>query len=234
MFKKFFSALLPSSCALCGTLSGTVVCGSCYCQCKQVNKVRCVQCGIALEGEGHDKKCGRCLKSSPSYDVTLTAVDYAPPIDQLVVALKFQHQLALVSFFARMLQERIKESGEPLPDFFLATPLSEVRLIERGFNQSLEIAKICARHFNIPFYRDVLIRNKHTAAQMSLSMKERYQNVKGVFLVDTRFRHMLEGKHIGVVDDVMTTGATMEEIAYVLKRNGARKITNLVFARTPL
>jgi ComF family protein len=108
-------------------------------------------------------------------------------------------------------------------------PLAFERHAERGFNQALEIARRLARALTVPLDADALLRVRHAAPQHLLALAERRRNVRGAFTVraDVRGRHML------VVDDVMTSGATLEEIASVLKKAGAARVTNLVVARTP-
>ena len=107
------------------------------------------------------------------------------------------------------------------------------RLIERGFNQSHEIAKTFAKWMNVPLRSDLIYRNRDTEKQSTISFKERKNNVQGAFSI-TRISHaILKGTHIGLVDDVMTTGHTLEEIAHLLKNAGTRRVTNFVFARTP-
>lgn len=119
------------------------------------------------------------------------------------------------------------------PDILIAVPLGKARLIERGFNQSHEIAKTLARSMKLPLYADLIYRNRETAKQSTISFSERKQNVHNAFTVSHDALSFIRGKHIGVVDDVMTTGHTLEEIARILKKAGAGYITNFVFARTP-
>ena len=128
---------------------------------------------------------------------------------------------------------RQKRLAELRPDFITAVPLGNSRLIERGFNQSHEIAKTFAKWMNVPLRSDLIYRNRDTEKQSTISFKERKNNVQGAFSI-TRISHaILKGTHIGLVDDVMTTGHTLEEIAHLLKNAGTRRVTNFVFARTP-
>jgi ComF family protein len=170
----------------------------------------------------------------PAFDATIAATDYVPPFDQLVLALKFGNQLALAALFARMLRDALLQTSQSaLPDVLCAMPLSPQRLAERGFNQALEVAKPLARALGIPLAPTLVARVRDTRAQAMLRTEERQRNVRNVFALSPQAQQHLQGRHIGVVDDVITTGATLNELAAVLKRHGAARVTNFVFARTP-
>jgi ComF family protein len=164
--------------------------------------------------------------------------DYIPPIDQLILALKFGRRLSIASAIAELMVQATISTDElvdaaHLPDLLISVPLSQQRLSERGFNQSLEIAKPLAKALSIPLYPHLLYRNRHTQAQALLHPSQRRHNLHKAFTLNAGYTDKIAGQHIGVVDDVITTGATLHEIAVYLKRQGAAKITNLVFARTP-
>lgn len=164
------------------------------------------------------------------------ATDYVPPFDFLIHQLKFAHQLALAPLMGKLIGKAVGPQATnewQAPDILIAVPLGKARLIERGFNQSHEIAKELARSMKLPLYSGLLYRNRETAKQSTISFSERKQNVRNAFTASQDALSIIRGKHIGVVDDVMTTGHTLEEIARILKKAGARYITNFVFARTP-
>jgi ComF family protein len=144
----------------------------------------------------------------------------------MIGALKFSARLDLAAVFSGLLAAREPVAGA---DVVLAVPLSHERERERGFNQSREIGKRFARRVGLPFADDILLRVRHSAPQHSLAREERRRNVKGAFAVvgDVRGRCAL------IVDDVMTTGSTLDEIASALKRAGATRVLNRVVARTP-
>ncbi|MDL1859732.1 ComF family protein [Betaproteobacteria bacterium PRO7] len=146
----------------------------------------------------------------------------------MVIALKFGHRLELARVFGELLAERM---GERLPrDTLLApVPLAFERHAERGFNQAREIARIVARRLALPLAADALARVKHGVPQERLTLAARRRNVRGAFAA----RADVRGRTVVVVDDVMTTGATLDEVAAVLKRAGAARVLNLVLARTP-
>ena len=111
-------------------------------------------------------------------------------------------------------------------------PLSRQRLAERGFNQAHEIAKPLARAWQLPLMADACVRVRDTEPQSSLSLDRRQDNMRGAFAV--KRQDVIKGAHVLVVDDVMTTGHTLDTLAACLKRHGATRVTNIVFARTQL
>lgn len=184
---------------------------------------------LSLRGDPH---CGSCLQDSPAFDRSLAAVDYSAPLDRLVLALKYAGKLELAHCCAMALAPLLA-SGEATPDLLCAVPLSAHRLQERGYNQALEIARPLARHLRLRLHARLLERVRETQAQAQLPAPLRRDNVRNAFLLMPGSAAIISGRHVGVVDDVMTTGATLNEIASTLKRFGAARVTNIVFARTP-
>jgi ComF family protein len=225
--------LLPSRCALCLHPSPELLCEICHQRYFSAQVVRCLQCGIASA----DSPCRRCDTDQPAYDATIAAVDYLPPVDQLVLALKFGHRLAHAVLFARLMRDALLQTPQnyppPMPDLLLPVPLSRERLSERGFNQALEIARPLAQALGIPLHPNLLLRVRDTNAQSLLHNAQRAKNIRNAFALTPTAHESIAGRHIGLVDDVMTTGSTLNELATTLKRHGAVRVTNWVFARTP-
>ena len=176
-------------------------------------------------------RCGECLKQPPAFDATVVATDYAPPADRLVLALKFGNRLAVAPLFAQRLHAATK--GIAVPQLLTAVPLGPQRLVQRGFNQALEIARPLSRRMRVKLEPGLVARHRETLAQSSLHPDERQKNIRNAFVVPAPAMGRVYGRHIGVVDDVMTTGETLNELAATLKRFGAARVTNIVFARTP-
>ncbi|MFZ6800943.1 ComF family protein [Undibacterium sp. Di24W] len=173
------------------------------------------------------------MKKRPYFDRTIVACNYKPPIDHLVLALKFGHRLGLAKAFAKELRNQISYmSQEALPDLICPIPLGAQRLAARGFNQSLEIARPLGNDLGIPVRYNLLLRLRDTLQQSSLHPDARHKNVKNAFTVNPEMCSLIRGRHVAIVDDVITTGTTLNEAAKVLKRFGANKVTNFVFART--
>ena len=188
---------------------------------------RCAVCAIRLPATAA-MVCGACLRHPPHFDATHALGDYAPPLDGMVVALKAGGRLALAADFGALLARRAHRI-ERADVLLAAVPLAFERQAERGFNQALEIARRAARDLAVPLDADALLRVRHAAPQHELALAARRRNVRGAFAV----RADVRGRHVLVVDDVMTTGSTLDEIAAVLKQAGAARVTNLVVARTP-
>lgn len=222
-------ALLPSCCALCGMLCEGVLCAPCQYRYVQTRR-RCRQCANPLPAHEPVARCAGCLRLRPAFDATVAALDYAAPLDALALQLKFSARLALAPLCARLLRDALLAQGEAaLPAVLCPVPLGPRRLVGRGYNQALEIARPLARSLGIALAPRLLVRRSDTAAQSRLTPRARRRNVRGAFVVEGD----VAGLHVGVIDDVMTSGNTLNEIARVLKRAGAARVTNLVFARTP-
>lgn len=235
--QRLLTHWLPCTCALCRQESAGILCDACRHTYFQPGLSHCPQCGLHVTGQEPGQtpvqRCGDCLRNPPAFDRTIAVCDYAPPQDQLVLSLKFAHQLALAPLFAGLLRDAIlRQAEQHLPDMLLAVPLGRQRLQDRGFNQALEIARPLAHQLGIALYSRGLQRIRETLPQTSLTPDARIRNMRNAFMLDERITGSLRGKHVGIVDDVITTGMTLHEIATMLKRFGAATVSNYVFART--
>jgi ComF family protein len=181
-------------------------------------KTSCPQCGLTSNGS----LCGRCISSPPDFDVTHSVFLYDFPIDAMMVRYKYGNMLSLCAFFGQLLKEKI--ATEPV-DLIIPMPMHPTRLKERGFNQALEIARFLGKE---KLDYNSAIRQKLTPPQASLPLKERVKNIKGAFKIGND----LTGMRIAIVDDVMTTGASLNELAKTLKTAGASHVECWVVART--
>lgn len=229
--------LIPHICALCHSTSASGICDVCMARYFINNNRRCSNCANLLFDDKSDTTfCGACLKRKPAFDRTIAAVDYLPPIDQLVQSLKFGSNLALAPIFARLIHAAIQKhypEDLPQPSMLTAVPLASDRLATRGFNQAIEIAKPLSTILAIPLMPHLVSRIRETAPQTVITRKERQKNIRGAFALRETAQYKIKGQHIGIVDDVLTTGETMEELASSLKKAGASYVSCFVFARTP-
>ena len=228
-------ALLPSSCALCGGACAGVVCAPCQRDYAAPARPRCRCCAnpLGLHGDGRIL-CAACLTGKIAFDATLAASDYAAPLDQIVLQLKFGGRLALAPWCAAMIGNVVRaDRGFTLPNVLCPVPLGPRRLAERGFNQALEIARPLSKLLGIPLAARLAIRAIETQAQSGVAPEQRRSNIRNAFIVAPGALAMVRGQHIGIVDDVMTSGHTLNELAATFKRFGAARVSNLVFARTP-
>ncbi|MEK9775365.1 MAG: ComF family protein [Quisquiliibacterium sp.] len=155
--------------------------------------------------------------------------DYAPPLDRLIVALKFGSDLPAAQALGRLLAERARQQGCALPGLLVPVPLAPRRLARRGYNQSERLARTLAGTLGLDLASQGLLRTHETAPQSGLTLKARRHNLDDAFSANRQFFNC----DVGLVDDVMTSGATLQVIAATLKQAGARRVVNLVVARTP-
>ncbi len=219
-FKRLLAA---QPCLLCGAMSHDgLCCAPCDADLSHLTAEHCPICALPVHAGA---VCGQCLQQPPHFDRTVAAFSYGFPVNQLIKSLKFHERLILVNFLADELEKRIVT----IPDAFIAMPLHPARLRERGFNQSQLLAKRIAGRQNIPLLTGVCQRVRDTPPQSSLPWKERNRNMRQAFVVSA---NAVQGKHIAIVDDVMTTGASMGALAHALKQAGASEVSAWVVART--
>lgn len=168
--------------------------------------------------------CGHCLRRPPHFTRTIAPYAYAFPLNQLVQAFKFGANLQL----AHNLADNMAEQVEVMPDCMVPMPLHPLRLRERGYNQSLLLAQHLGQKLRIPVLPNACRRVRNTAPQSALPWKERGKNMRKAFVASPA----VAGKHVAVVDDVMTTGSSLNELAQALRRAGATEVSTWVVART--
>lgn len=217
--------LLPAQpCVLCGSMSHDGLwCAACDKALPYHDMPHCPACALpAPAGE----VCGHCLSHPPLFTRTTAAFSYAFPLDKLVQAMKYGEQLALANAFADKLAQRIDKDS--LPDYVIPVPLHPAKLRERGYNQSLLLAAKIARAHKLTLLPDACQRVRDTPPQSVLPWKERKKNVRNAFRCDMD----LTGKRVALVDDVLTTGASLNSLAEAVQKRGATEIGTWVVART--
>jgi len=221
--KRGVQAALPQDCLLCGAASDDApLCGPCRDELPSLPRT----CPVCAMPSSLGEICGTCLRHPPQFDMTVAVWRYAYPVDRLVQALKFHGRLALASFFADELACLVERAD--VADIVMPMPLHPSRLTERGFNQAAEIARHLAGKPGTRLAFRGASRVRRTLPQANLPLDERARNVRGAFACALD----LTGARVAVVDDVMTTGATLGELAKALKRAGAARVENWVVART--
>lgn len=228
--------MLPTQCLVCRGWQRHAVCARCLSLWRHAVP-RCPRCAIALPvrmamGGAPARQCQACDDQSPEFDRAVAALDYAVPWSPLLMRLKFQGATAL----ARPLGDLLARAAMPRRGrvtLVLPVPLSGERLHERGYNQSWLLASRVAQRLRLPARHDLLTRARHTARLMALSAQARAQAIHDVFDVAPQARAALRGRHVALVDDVMTTGATLNEATRALLEGGARGVSVWVVARTP-
>ena len=216
---------LPQRCELCAAPSADcILCSDCSRELPWIEHA-CPACALPTPG---DEVCGQCLAHPSPFDATVAACAYAFPVDRLIHAFKYQGRLALAEWCAEAILAARRRRSTMRPERLIALPLSEERQRERGCNQAAEIARALAAKTGIELMSAGLRRTRAAPPQAALPWSERARNVRGAFSCDVDMR----GLSVAVVDDVMTTGATLAEFARTLKAAGAPWVENWVVART--
>lgn len=219
--------LCPPLCPLCRlpTTTPESMCAACQGLLPVIDSMRCPGC--AAPTAFPQRLCGACLRTPPPFDKLVVAYRYAPPIDQLVCALKFSGRLSYAPILGSLLLQQFSRHKIEKPDCLLPVPLHNSRLRLRGFNQALEIARPLARYYGLPIVHNCIKRVKAGKPQVSLSGRLRRKNMHGAFFA----QQQLGRKHVAIVDDVITTATTVAELARIVRRAGAERISVWALAR---
>ena len=223
-------AVLPPHCLLCGRDGATQrdLCDACAADLVH-NATSCARCALPLSNAA--ALCGDCLRHPPPFDAAFVPFVYASPLDRLLMRLKFGRSLAAGRVLAELWCARWSVAPPPLPQALIPVPLHAQRLRERGYNQALELARPLARRFGVPLATDALLRVRATAPQSELDAKARRRNLRAAFAATP---HARLPPHVALLDDVMTTGATVRAAAASLRRAGVQRIDVWACARAPL
>ena len=214
--KIVLDALYPTKCVLCNSIDGIGLCADCL---SGVDRIEhpCFKCGARCTGPG---PCGRCQVRSPAYDFTIAPFRYHSPLATPIHQLKYQRKVALARPLAKVLSREIKQRGYPRPQLLIPVPLHWSRLLWRGFNQSVEIARHISSEIEIPISRTLVYRNRPTKSQALLPFRQRKRNVSNCF----ELRRPLNVASVAIVDDVVTTGATANQMSIELRKHGAAQV----------
>lgn len=219
---NFVLKAVPRFCLLCGVaVIERQLCAACEADLPRLPQPRCTICAVPL---GSGSVCGTCLQNPPHFTTVKAAFVYRFPIDALIHAFKYGGQFTVASLLAPALAQAV---GPDRVDLIVPMPLAARRLGSRGFNQALELARTVGRLTAIPVAIDICRKVLETAPQASLPWKERARNVRGAFACGAR----LDRLRVAVIDDVMTSGASLDELARCLRQAGAHEVQGWVIAR---
>lgn len=218
-------ALWPARCLVCGDAghAGLDLCPACFADLPW-NDCACAQCALPLPAPA--AHCGACLSSPPAYSACQAPLRYAAPLDRLLPRFKFHAGLAEGRLLGALVRQRVRP--EPGIDVLVPLPLYAARLGRRGYNQALELARPLARAWHLPLRPAALRRVRDTAPQSELDAAARRRNVRGAFAADA---DAVRGRRVLLLDDVITTGATVGEAASALLAAGAIEVRVLAAAR---
>jgi ComF family protein len=218
---------LPRHCGACDTR--LTVAGHFCTRCVAAlpwNTPACPGCALPTSA---DTRCAACLAHPRPFDSAFAAFTLDAPVRQAIHALKYQAVFRHAPALAHLMAETVRQRAEPMPEWLLPVPLHRGRLWRRGYNQSLELTRVLSQALDIPLLADALRKPRATPDQIGLGIAARRRALAGAFTADSR----LAGRHIALVDDVMTTGATFEALTLVAKKAGAASVQVWALARTP-
>jgi len=220
--------LLPPTCILCGNagLDALDICAPCYRHLPR-NTQCCYQCAARLETPSTKPVlCGRCLSRRPAFDETRAPFIYQGAMQYLLTGLKFRADYKNARLLGLLLAEHLRQTAEK-PDCIVPVPLHKARYRQRGFNQAIEVARTVSKELHIPLDLNTCLRHRDTPHQTELTAKQRRKNLNNAFSMTKP----IQAGHVAILDDVMTTGTTVHELAAVLKKAGVGRVDVWVCAR---
>lgn len=219
-------ALLPGTCLLCRRASHRT--RDLCIECEQALPWLGNHCELCAQPLPFSNRCGECLKKPPAFDSCVSAFEYKFPINQLVTGFKYNRKLEYGQLLAALWLDYCRPSSQQLPDLIVPVPLHWRRAFTRSFNQAELLSRQLANELGLDSC-NVVCRHRATAKQQGLSAAARRKNLKHAFSITQN----IEGLHLAIVDDVVTTGSTAEQLALQCKREGARRVDIWSMARTP-
>ncbi len=231
--RQALDAVLPPRCIACGAIvgAGTALCADCWPGLDLITAPHCARCGLPFDFDmGADALCGACAATPPAYDRARAALRYNDLSARLIVGFKRADRTHLLPAFARWLQRAAGPLLEEA-DLIACVPLHRRRLLARRYNQSAMLASALARLAAKPVAVDLLARIRATASQGGLNRNQRFDNLRGAIAVRAHRAALVPGRRILLIDDVFTTGATVEACARVLYRAGAADVDVVTLAR---
>ena len=227
LLRPFLDLLAPPRCYWCGCAGADPACAACTAALPW-NAPSCRACALPLPASAWTDVCHECLCEAPPQDRSWAAFRYATPLAGAIVELKFHGRLAPAHVISRLMAARLAARPQPLPEVLIPMPLHGARLRRRGYNQAVELGRPLARCLSLRFEPAGARRVRATQEQTRLDAAGRRRNVRGAFVVEAA---LVRGRHVALLDDVVTTGATAAELARAARLAGAARIEVWAAAR---
>ncbi len=228
---------LPSKCLLCAsTLPHGLLCLGCQLDLPHLShKNLCKQCGLQVESLSHF--CGHCLHQPPLFERSIIPFAYEYPLSSLIQQFKYHRQLTIGKLLSQLLSDHLKHCAQDdhdwrAPDLLIPAPMHWLKRWQRGFNQAEFLARHIADELQIPLATHIVKRTHKTPPQKELTRAERQQNLRKAFTISAKNRVRITGKRVAIIDDVVTTTATVRELSQLLMKAGAREVQVWALART--
>jgi ComF family protein len=222
--------LLPPRCVLCGAAGqppALDLCAACEADLPG-NFPACGRCAAPLQFAAGAAACGACQRRAPRFDAAFCAFAYDYPVDHMVRAVKYHGAAAYARVLGELLAARLQAAASvSRPELLLPVPLGPVRFRQRGYNQAIELGRYLERRLGIAMRTDLLLRSRETSEQAGLPRQERRRNIRRAFAL----RAPVAAAHVALIDDVITTGSTVNELARLLKASGVRRVDVWAVAR---
>ncbi len=233
MWKYFLNLIFPYKCIICDSYeTEREVCSSCWGKITFITKPYCVICCNPFNYEEDEQAiCGYCVANTPLYNKAIAALKYDEHSKKLIHKFKYQDQLHLLEYLANLM---VNVGGDILNDidYIVPVPMHKHKLLKRGYNQAALLGHRIAKIRKIKYLPELLIKKNNIVAQADLTREQRLKNIKNSFLVNKKLQDDIKGKNILLIDDVITTGATINECCKMLRAHKPTKISVLALAKT--
>lgn len=230
---ELISFVFPERCLICKTITLDFgLCPNCWNKISFISNPSCAICSYPFENEtSEDLICGYCLQKKPSFDKAFAVMKYDENSKILIHKFKFNDQLHLTKIFSKWIINSISDNKNNI-DIIMPVPIHKFKLFFRKYNQSALLSNEIGAKLKINTLQRALIKTKYTKPQTSLSKKNRLSNIKNTIKINEKYKKEIQNKNILIIDDVYTTGATLNECAKLLKKSGCNKVYIATIAKT--
>lgn len=233
MLNKILDFLFPIRCYHCHTIvENEGLCNKCWSKITFNAGASCIKCSYPFELETrNDLLCGYCLQKKNYFDKLYFVAKYDSLIKDMIYKFKYNDKIIYYKLFSLWLKNLV-DKKEIKFEFIAPIPMHKKKLRSRKFNQSCIIANELSKKLSTPIIRDLLIKKRYDKSQTELTAKQRQNNIKGSIIINPKYKTIIKDKNILLVDDVFTTGATINECCKILKKNHINRVTAITIART--
>ncbi len=239
ILKKILYSIYPQTCHLCKKIieADSAFCHDCWNQLDFITDPFCDTCGIALPyiesfDKGETLYCSLCLQAPPIYEKCRSAVQYSQAVQKLIVGFKQYDQTATLPVFTAWLKKLCSQFDRIEDHILIPIPIHYIKMFNRHYNQAALLSKALAKETGCRTWLNGMIRTKHTKPQGKVRITERASNVKGAFAINLKYKNQIKGKAFILIDDVYTSGSTVNECTKLLLNEGAKHVKILTIART--